>query len=485
MKAIKAYGMAMAVAAMGAMASCGSDEELTGGNGEVAESAKAITTTISTEESSVAQTRNGLYHYDNKGTLTVKASYFGDDVVWVYSPGEKYFNKLVPIFSDGQGVTETSFTSEENAKVDFESGETVLVVYAGDKSVDPTSDDSSPFSKATDTWTLKRDDVKDMDMVLIHGSKDSIPYYDGKNPFVLNAAYGKINANGELRKYSTDTQVGAINLTSYMPYLRFSMPASVNITYNSTETDVTLASDDITNILSKLEYKMIIDAVPDGNDATSGFPQSMTFTRKTDEIKYQDCFTRGTATLGNSLRLWYKPVASATNTTTEGGTEGTSTSGKSEDCSWLWHTEETHTNYDGRTKYTENGKDKTTGKSLVKGSPDAYKGYVYIPVPPVKYKLVRIRVRVSLPEGATSLEGSSNYLGIYEYKKGSSDGSSTDVMDFSTLEEDSKLNNVYDLGSIWSTSSSSAKGLSDAPATVVAGEGWTKVADDDTDEWKF
>lgn len=468
MKAFKHYSLAALVAAAGALASCSSDDEITSGVDDNIQTGTIITTAIANEGSSV-ETRMGLQIGDG----TDKNTLFHDDVVWAYSETGKWFNKLVPTFSKKDpGDTESTYESEGNTKFNAD-GEALLLIYTADKTTH-----TAAYEGTLDKWTLDRTKVHSHDLAYIHGAKDSIPYYDKNNAFSFKTAYGCVSSKGELcqlalKENGTETEVdvenskGAINLISYMPLLRFDLPAAGSGSNSQKE---------INDVLSKLDYKIIIDAVPSsaGENVTSGFPQTVELTKITATAKrdnknqtrpraYHNCFLPTSITTGNSLKLYYKAGVKADDDVVKNG--------KCEPSEWLWHA-------------TTEDEDKGTWEEDIKND-DRYKGYVFIPIAPTKYTTIKVRVNVSYAGNETKLKTAletSGILGTYEFSKADNYSITAD-----TKDPENTTNQIYKLGSIWSrngtiTYAPAANGAPRlAPAKVQPGEGWKKVSDADFD----
>jgi len=471
------------VAAAGALASCSSDDEITSSVDGDIQTGKVITTAISNEGSS-NKTRMGFQMAKEK-TIANTLSY--NDVVWAYSATANWFNKLKPTFDGGEEFvdTESKYVSDGTVKYNAK-GEELLVIYTADRTTHKEA-----YEGSLNTWTLDRTNAHSHDLAYIHGPKDSIPYYDNNNAFAFRAAYGYVEAKedrGNLYGLTTKTDDNGenvvnlnklgnkVNLISYMPLLRFSLPCATGVLGDDEK------ETEVSKVLSQLDYKIIIDAVPSsaGTSVTSGFPQKVEFTKITKTKQqtnedparprdYQRCFVPTSVTLGNSVKLYYKADAKV------GSSEVAN--GKYEPSYWLWHT-----NANAHTK--DNGMKEDLESNDYK---DMWQGYVFIPIAPVKYSLVRIKVNVSYAGKDEKLDAAledSGILGTYEYSK-----TDLDEMEItaSTKSHVDAANTVYDLGSIWSRSSTityapaanSAPRL--APAKVTPGEGWKKVSDADFD----
>lgn len=467
MKAFRLYGMAMLVAAAGALASCSSDDEIANGDG--VEEEKVITATFANGSGSDVETRIG-FKFDNNDVINML---FSDDVMWVHSPSQSWFNKLTPVFDSKNkvGNSETTYQSEGPAKY-TSSGEELMVIYTGDKTTH-----TAAYSGKLDTWTLDRTNVHSHDLVYIHGAKDSIPYFDKNNVFAFKAAYGYVTNKGELYGLKTTNKDGQaivdkgslekeINLINYMPLLCFNIPSAG---------DDRQKEDEVNNVLSKLDYKIIIDVIPaTETSATSGYPSKVEFTKITktaeqtnkDETRprdYHRCFYPTSVTLGNRMQLYYKADATTADA-----------DGKYEPASWIWHTEANHNEQYEELEYDQ----------------DRCKGFIAFPVPPVKFSLVRVRVNVSYNGTDSALKNvldKAGILGTYEYNSKNLGKDFDLTIDATTSEHETISNKVYNLGGIWERESaisytpSKSKAPRLAPAKVKAGKGWTKVADADFD----
>lgn len=508
---IYSFFHAMAVIAfVGLMAACSSsDEEIVADSDDAVVTNKTITANFGldggedNDETSEAKTRLGgdVNYSSGEKTFFFKGMiYSEDDFFWVYSPSQGWFNKLAPARTKRSA---SGYKSVENSTVKFTANEVVYAMYyslSKVKTQDAHDLTSSYFvSKDNDgntILTFKRADGNDnsgydYNLAYIYGKNSKIPYTDEDNPYSFRVASALISKDGYLQHFKhTNGEISVendrdanVNLVSYVPKILFSMSAASNQTYEDDFLDGKLTTDaaiisnylsnrvsEVNEYLSKLEYKIIVDAVPvTAENITQGYPDGMTYrmfdTKIEDDkkiIEEQKVIVPKDVTFtieSNRLKLYYGVNTKVKNT-----------------C--LWNT---------TTKNVVDESEKT-----IKDYEDLCAGNVYIPLPATKYKLIRVLVNVSCPTNSTAEFKNAVQELCHTYKIEITTGQglgldNNDIdltFDSSTLESEikNKVSAVYDLGSIWGTrtkflSSSSAK----TTRAVQPGNGWEIVDDSEFD----
>jgi len=489
-----------AIAAVGFMSSCSSDEEIVAEDGNNVITNKTITAGFNVDENNNgSETRLGASI--NRTTATsanFKAQIYSTDYFWVYAPDVKddngntigWFNKLAPNEGKkGFPTSDATFASVSDSTVNFVDDSLVYVLYSARSDVKSQDDHALSASKFVSkddsgntilTFTRNTNAKYDYDLAYVYGKNSSIPYTDEDNPFSFKAASALINEKGYLLHFANDgngnltekNENGSINIVSYVPKIRFSIPAALDLDYENaayskssyTEDDLKTyyakRSSEVNDYLSKLEYKIVVDAVPATADESTGYPNGMTYrlldikdSADAKIIAEQRIVVPNSVTFGSGskeLKLYYGTNTDVKNTS-------------------LWNTTIP-------TVKTKNSKVTVTDFG------DFCTGDVYVPLPAIKYKRIRVLVNVSCSDENTKTAVESL---CHTYKMDITDESKLDL----SFTEKTSVSNikdivsaVYDLGSIWGdrttflgTSVESAPKA--APAKAKAGNGWEIVDD--------
>lgn len=503
------YAMA-AIAAVGFMSSCSSDEEIVAEDGNNVITNKTITAGFNVDENNNgSETRLGASINRKDATSAYfKAQIYSTDYFWVYAPDAKddngntigWFNKLAPNAGKGDFPTSTAtFASVSNSTVKFVENSLVYALYSAMSDVknqDAHALSASKFVSKDNsgntilTFTRDASAKYDYDLAYVYGKNSSIPYTDENNPFSFKVASALINKDGYLLHFANDDkgnltekdEKGPINIVSYVPKIRFSIPAASNndnekavydkvideTAKNNLTTYWNKRKTEIDGILSKLEYKIVVDAVPANatDGTTTGYPKGMTYRlldkdNETDKkviAEQKAIVPTGVTELGGEIKLYY-----GTNTTIKNTS--------------LWNTAIPGIN----------------NKGNVSGFSDFCTGDVYIPLPPVKYKYLRVLVNVSCSDN--ELKNTVTDL-CHTYKMEITDDNKLDFSFDINTPVDGNTNKgtkgikdivsaVYDLGSIWNrtdfitttTNTSGNAPAKNAPAKAKAGNGWEIVDD--------
>lgn len=416
MKTAKYFLGAAAVCGVFSMSSCSEDNSgIIDGNVSLAPI--TLNATVEGDDNSNAgPARAGLIiNNDNNGSLkNVQNSWYNNDVVWAWSSKTSAYNKLVPTADDKDtfGQSAMGFSSGTNV-VSYEPSERLILINSGDQTLG-TSTANSGYN-----LTLKRSN-DDNDMVLVYGDGTGEPYSDAGNAFSLKRTSADITEAGLLVKTASnngDSEPSAF--VSLSPKLLIELPAS---------------SDEDVEALSKLTYKFIV-TMNTGEDAdkdSKGFPKEFSLKYVSDPSKI-----------------------------------------KSSNSHQVFQTDDVDIQYGNslQVKFTANGADaKHKSSSLwnkTDGASDKYLGYVFIPVPPVEYTGLTVKVRVEKPEGVTdtSVDDVAGKTYTLTY--------SGTVLESVTVNSKGTVNKVFKLGAIWNRTSS-AKPTNGA----VVGTGWVVTEND-------
>ncbi len=384
----------MSVTLVSGMASCSSDDNedgIGGGN----EGSKLAPITVKLSAADGDGTRAAL---SNNVVGKVKNKWYEEDIVWAYSPSKHYYNKLKPSADEHaqEGYTEMTFHSEGD--VDYTVGERLILLYSGDKdgnASNPGNGDNNPATGENTVIFERSENGNDMFFLWGNDTRHFADNYidangkDRGNPYHMKTASATILDNGNLAN-GNDSK---INLRSYIPLLRITLPA----------TDFNNAQE-----LAKLDYKITLRMKQGDN---IGYPSKLTFEYLTgNALKYQDC-------------LQYvadNPVEWDNNdlvlTLTHNGTTDWDKS------SSIW--------YDNT---GENGYDNVNKPA----------GQILIPFPALEYDDMSIKVEVTNPDNVSGLDA---FVGTYVYTL---PAGSTFHFDLT----DEKANAVYPLGNVWTNGS--------------------------------
>lgn len=485
------YAMA-AFAAIGLMSSCSSDDEIAAIDDNGVVTNKTITASFNIgDDNDENATRLGANIMRGSSKTTFKPQIYSDDYFWIYAPDVEggWFNKIAP---GETGSSTVKYASVEGCTVKFVGSKLVYAFYSAMSDVkaqDAHALDASKFASKDAsgntilTLTRNTDAKYDYNLAYVYGeANDEIHYTDTNNPFSFRVASAMISNDGYLVHYENDgkgkltvnDQHGSVNVVSYAPKIRFSMPAAVtadyetdaskskNFTYTKDQfnTYFTNRSSEVSKYLSQLEYKIVVDAVPTSESGDTGYPNGMTYrlldkTNDANILAEQRVIVPNGVTFGKELKLYYGPSTSVTSTN-------------------LWNTTE---------PTLQESKNKL---SKVTVADDYCTGDVYVSLPPVAYKRIRVLVNVSYNGNDNTIKEAVKDL-CHTYKM---DITETDKINFS-FTADMKADAikditsvVYDLGSIWGDRSTFI-GASKAPAMSAPAKakanGWEIVDDAEFD----
>lgn len=333
MKTLKIFAYVFALACFsGAVSSCSSDDVEDNGEG-----ATSVLPAISGEISAAdGNDTRGSLKYNNKQAL--KLTWYEDDYIWAYSPSKQFYNKLVPVAGQKFGESTTiRFVSEGN--VDYEPGETLILLYSGYKTDDSKG---SGVAEAVKQITFKKRDNTTLAMICGNSEDGESVFSDKGNYFFFKASSATISADGTLDLHAA--------LRSYMPLLRIGIPAS--------DADDAVA-------LGKLNYTIKVSAKTK-EQATEGFPESVTYSLLEGKDLTQN------NTLGypaDNYYTWGEPYVYSLK---ENGTSPAFTSYS------LWEDKPNKTDYE-------------------------LNGYVFIPIPALNYTELNVVVTVSDEDGNSGL----------------------------------------------------------------------------------
>lgn len=400
------------------MLSCSSDEN------EIYDSEKdlpRLVAELSTQEKDGTRAGlsvNNVADPNKPGSKTTwTMNWYADDYVWVYSPSQHYFNRLVPHETTKEfGSTDMEFATPVGDKIDYTPNENMIFVYCGEKSGNNTG--SGPYTGNILTFSRinKPDNVSVLDgsyLALIYGKISTSPYNDEGNPFCVRATAAKVLETGKFATSLDGKDQSDINVINYMPFIRIGIPAA--------------KEDDVTGYkisdLSKLDYEITV-SFKTVDHPTEGYPNTVCF-QFLDEISergMQRCLEFPST--GDYI-TWGEPLSiSLTANSEDNGVNSSS----------LWRLK------------SKSDEDKT-------------EGYIFIPFPIVKdvnkYTELKVTVVVTNNSGDTSLDklcGTYTYIntGISFTKK---DGSAANIttMDDNNFKEPAQK--IYSLGNIWDNGS--------------------------------
>lgn len=364
---------------------------------------------------------------ESKTTWTM--NWYDDDYVWVYSPSQKYFNRLIPHEDEDKqfGNTRMEFATPVGDKISYTPNEDMIFVYCGEKSGNTTASGKFDTNILTFSRIDKTDNVSVLDgsfLALIYGKNAKSPYNDYGNPFCVRATAAKVLESGQFSTDEEKVQISSINVINYMPFIRIGIPA---VKEDATEGNKISA-------LSKLNYKITV-SFKTTDQTTEGYPNTVSFQflDKITDSSMKRVFEFPTT--GDYI-TWGEPLSiSLTANSEDNGVNSSS----------LWRLK------------SKSDEDKT-------------EGYIFIPFPIVKdenkYTELKVTVVVTNNSGDTSLD---NLCGTYTYintgisftKK---DGSAAKITTMNHNNFKEPAQKIYSLGNIWTN------------GTATKGRKWTFTA---------